>query len=129
MTEITQADIDILKTLPPRKSILNFTEEEKNATQNWRIQFDADIGKKSPFFRADGEWRDSEKNLVPIIIIEKRNSSYHDIKNDVKKQNIKRETCINNDTNWSIQISRKGLEDTIRYVVFCSTAHKKRRIA
>lgn len=115
MTEITQADIDILKTLPPRKSILNFTEEEKNATQNWRIQFDADIGKKSPFFRADGEWRDSEKNLVPIIIIEKRNSSYHDIKNDVKKQNIKRETCINNDTNWSIQISRKGLEDTIRY--------------
>lgn len=115
MAEITQADIDILKTLPPRKSILNFTEEEKNATQNWRIQFDADIGKKSPFFRADGEWRDSEKNLVPIIIIEKRNSSYHDIKNDVKRQNIKRETCINNDTNWSIQISRKGLEDTIRY--------------
>ncbi len=32
MAEITQADIDILKTLPPRKSILNFTEEEKNAT-------------------------------------------------------------------------------------------------
>lgn len=115
-TIITQQDIDILRTLPPRKSVLNFNDEEKAVTVNWAERFKNDIAEKSPFYRAEnGDWRADDNSSVPIIELEAKNISFEEIKNDVKSGKIERGNVVNKDTNWNINISRKGLEDTIRY--------------
>lgn len=114
--EITQADIDILRTLPPRKSILNFTDEEKTATEKWAARFENDIAEKSPYFRAEnGDWRAEDNTRIPVIELEKKDISFAQIKEEVKSGIIERGNVINSDTKWNITISRKGLEDTIRY--------------
>lgn len=51
MTEITQADIDVLRTLEPRKSILNFSADELEATEKWVKKFQDELSEKSPFYR------------------------------------------------------------------------------
>ncbi|MBQ7009001.1 MAG: hypothetical protein IJN05_07275 [Ruminococcus sp.] len=113
--KITQADIDILRTLPPRKSVLNFTEEEKSATQKWAARFEADIAEKSPYFRADSEWRDKDTDLLPVLMVDDIVSSINSTRDDIKSRVISRENIINKDTNWNIQVSRKGLEDSVTY--------------
>ncbi len=113
---ITQADIDVLRTLPPRKSILNFTDEEKTATEKWAARFENDIAEKSPYFRAEnGDWRAEDNTRIPVIELEKKDISFAQIKEEVKSGIIERGNVINSDTKWNITISRKGLEDTIRY--------------
>ena len=115
-TIITQQDIDILRTLPPRKSVLNFTDEEKAVTVNWAERFKNDIAEKSPFYRAEnGDWRAGEKTKVPIINIPTTDKNFMTADADIKSQVIPRGIVINNDTNWDIQISRRGLGDTLTY--------------
>ncbi len=115
-TIITQRDIDILQKLPPRKSILNFSDEERKLTSKWAERYKSDIAKKSPYYRAEnGDWRTDETTRVPIIEMENKNISFGQIKGEVKNGTIERGNIINSDTNWNINISRKGLEDTIRY--------------
>ena len=114
--DVTQQDIDILRSIEPRKSVLNFTAEELQLTKNWADRFENDIHKKSPFYRAvSGEWRDNEHTNINIIEIDSKNADYQTIKTDVKGQVIERGNFINNDTNWQIQVSRTGIEDSIRY--------------
>lgn len=113
---LTQDDIDILRTLEPRKSILNFTSEEIKLTEKWQQRFDSDIDKKSPYYRAvNGDWREHEATSVPVLTIEDRNADFKKVRDDIKSRVIERGSFINKDTNWSIQISRNGLEDTVKY--------------
>lgn len=117
MTEITQADIDILRTLEPRKSVLNFSAAELEATEKWSKKFQDELSKKSPFYRlTNGDWRKNDsKNTIDISDIYKKNVDFQIVSNDVKSQIIPRGVIINTDTNWTIQISRRGLEDTLTY--------------
>lgn len=113
---ITQADIDLLRSLEPRKSVLNFTSEEIKLTENWQHRFDSDISKKSPYYRVvNGDWREHDDSRVSIIEVEDRNADFKSVRDDIKSQTIKRGNVINHDTNWSIQISRNGLEDSVKY--------------
>jgi len=113
---ITQADIDILRTLTPRKSVLNFTDEERALTANWAKRFENDIGEKSPYFRGEkGDWRENEDTKVPVINIVSTKKDFKNVRNDIKERIITRGEIINTDTNWNIQISRNGLEDTVKY--------------
>ena len=115
-TIITQRDIDILQKLPPRKSILNFSDEERKLTSKWAERYKSDIAKKSPYYRAEnGDWRADEKTKVPIINIPTTDKNFMTADADIKSQVIPRGTVINNDTNWGIQISRRGLGDTLTY--------------
>lgn len=43
---VTQQDIDILRSIEPRKSVLNFTAEELQLTKDWAERFENDIHKK-----------------------------------------------------------------------------------
>lgn len=117
MTEITQADIDVLRTLEPRKSILNFSADELEATEKWVKKFQDELSEKSPFYRlTNGDWRKNDsKNTIDILDIYKKNVDFQIVSNDVKSQIIPRGVIINTDTNWTIQISRRGLEDTLTY--------------
>lgn len=117
MTEITQADIDVLCTLEPRKSILNFSAAELEATEKWVKKFQDELSEKSPFYRlTNGDWRKNDsKNTIDILDIYKKNVDFQIVSNDVKSQIIPRGVIINTDTNWTIQISRRGLEDTLTY--------------
>lgn len=114
--EITQDDIDILRTLEPRKSILNFTQAELETTQKWAEKFKSELSEKSPFYRLiNGDWRENEETGVPIIDVADKSPTFQSVRNDIKQQIIFRGTVVNSDTDWNIQISRKGLEDTVKY--------------
>lgn len=116
MTEITQADIDALRTLKPRKSILNFSADELEATEKWAKKFQDELSEKSPFYRlTNGDWRENDKTRVHIISFSNKKISFSEIKEDVKNNLIERGAFANVDTGWNIQVSRKGIEDTIRY--------------
>ncbi len=114
--EITQADIDILRSLEPRKSILNFSAAELAATEKWAEKFQSELSEKSPFYRLiNGDWRENDETRVPIISFSNKKISFNEIKEDVKNYLIERGFFANSDTAWNIQVSRKGIEDTIRY--------------
>ncbi len=49
---ISLDDIALLQTIEPRKSVLNFSDEELALTFVWSKRFESDIKEKSPFFRA-----------------------------------------------------------------------------
>lgn len=115
-TEITPEDIALLQTIEPRKSVLNFSPEELEMTAKWKQHFESDIKEKSPFFRAEnGEWRDKEQTLSPIIIIKNMHKDFKSVRDDIKSKTVFRGKVTNLDTNWDIQISRKGLEDSVKY--------------
>ena len=114
--KITQDDIEILRSIEPRKSILNFTAEEIKLTETWQQRFETDIHEKSPYYRAlNGDWRENDESKVTVIQVEDRNVTLNSVRNDIKSQVIERGTASNIDTGWNIQISRKGLEDTVHY--------------
>ena len=114
--KITQDDIEILRSIEPRKSILNFTAEEIKLTETWQQRFETDIHEKSPYYRAlNGDWRENDESKVTVIQVEDRNVTLNSVRNDIKSQVIERGTASNIDTGWNIQISRKGLEDTVAY--------------
>ena len=114
--QISGADIEKLRSIEPRKSVLNFTDEEITATAAFADTFQADIGNKSPFFRAKtGDWRDREQTTIPVIKVEDRNADFKSVRNDIKSRVILRGSAGNEDTGWDIQISRVGLEDTVNY--------------
>lgn len=113
---LSENDLIALHSIQPRKSVLNFSAEELAATSAFAKQFEIGINKKSPFYRAiNGEWRDKEATTVPIINVENRNASFKSVRDDIKSQTILRGTAVNNDTGWTIQVSRNGLEDTMKY--------------
>ena len=113
--ELSQEDIEILRQLEPRKSILNFTDDEIKLTEKWQERF-TDIGEKSPYYRIqNGDWRESENSIVPIISVIGRNADFNTVSDDIKEKVIYRGVCRNSDTDWDIQISRRGLEDSLTY--------------
>lgn len=114
--EITQADIDVLRTLEPRKSILNFSSAELAATEKWAEKFQGELSEKSPFYRLiNGDWRENDETRVPIIDVVDKSPTFQSVRDDIKQQVIFRGSVVNSDTDWNIQISRKGLEDSVRY--------------
>ena len=116
MTEITQADIDVLRTLEPRKSILNFSADELEATEKWAKKFQDELSEKSPFYRlTNGDWRENDETLIPVIDVVDKSPTFQSVRDDIKQNVIFRGSVVNSDTDWNIQISRKGLEDTIHY--------------
>ena len=113
---LTRDDVRLLQTIEPRKSVLNFSQDELTLTSVWSERFAAEIGKKSPFYRAEnGEWRDRDESKSQIITVEAVETDFKSVRNDIKAQKIKRGITVNEDTHWSIQISRKGLEDSVKY--------------
>lgn len=113
---INQKDIDILRTLEPRKSVLNFSLEERKAASAWANRFKEELSEKSPFYRCEnGEWRDKENTKIPVINIENRYKDFRGVRIDIKIQNIERGKFVNNDTGWTVQVSRGGLEDSVKY--------------
>lgn len=113
---ITPNDIAALQKIEPRKSVLNFTAEELSSTSTFAEVLNADINKKSPYFRAEnGEWRDSDEHTVPIIEVKDRKSDFKSVRADIKSQSITRGGVDNIDTGWKIAVSRNGLEDTVKY--------------
>ena len=107
-------DVQSLRTLPPRKSILNFTAEEKNIAQKWALKYSEELGEKSPFYRAENEWRDKDEAIVSVIEIEDRGIDVATARADIKGAGkIKRGIYTNIDTGWDVLVSRVGIEETI----------------
>lgn len=68
---INAEDVEKLRSIG-RKSINDFTSEEIQATEKWARKFYAELGTKSPFFRAwFGDWRLFENEPVNKVVINK----------------------------------------------------------
>lgn len=115
-SSVTQEDFDVLRTLEPRKSILNLTEDELTAIPTWKERFQKELTEKSPFYRLEqGEWRDQEATQIPILSIPSHDADFQSVRADIKSRNIERGSFTNTDTGWTIQVSRNGLEDSVKY--------------
>lgn len=115
-SSVTQEDFDVLRTLEPRKSILNLTEDELAAIPTWKERFQKELAEKSPFYRLEqGEWRNQETTQIPILSIPSHDADFQSVRADIKSRNIERGSFTNADTGWTIQVSRNGLEDSVKY--------------
>ncbi len=88
-----------------RKSVNTFTAEDLQIAKPWQERLDAELGIKSPFFRARfGDWRAYDTNSILITDIPQNlniNSSNRFVKNL--------------DTSWNIQITSDAIGDTLHY--------------
>ncbi|MDR3090653.1 MAG: DEAD/DEAH box helicase family protein [Clostridiales bacterium] len=113
--QIEQADVDALREIEPRKSVLNFSNEETEKTAKFEEKFSRELLQKSPYERRLEDWREAEETATPILSIENRGVDFKSAYADIKNHTIKRGIVSNKDTNWQINITRKGLDDTYKY--------------
>lgn len=101
---ITLDDIKTLRDIG-RKSINDFSTEEIEIAQKWAYKFYQQLGTKSPFFRRwFGDWRAYDKNT------KRKYLSLNILA--INASDVSRETAKNIDTNWSIEVSRNGIDET-----------------
>ncbi len=105
-SKITQYDIEQLRSIG-RKSIFDFTHEDIQKSDKWAKKFYAELGAKSPFFRAwFGDWRanDTEKiNIVSVPTI------------DIKDATLEYGDYHINDTGWDVYAGRTLKDDTTHH--------------
>ncbi len=93
---ISVSDVEALRSIP-RKSINAFTSEDIKKAEPWARKFYAELGTKSPFFRAwFGDWRAYDQELIT----------------PVTKSGAARGSAVNKDTGWNINISRQIHKET-----------------
>ena len=97
---LQKSDIEAIQSFGERKSVNDFSSEEIEKTKVIAAILYADIGAKSPFFRAwFGDWR--EYDTTPVVVADKKGKS--------------RGLTVNTDTGWDIQVSRKVFAETISH--------------
>lgn len=93
---ISADDILVMQSIG-KKSVNEFTNDELKKTQRFAERYYEELGRKSPFYRAEhGDWR--ENDTTPVHIVTERGS--------------KRGITKNNDTGWDIQVSGKVFNET-----------------
>lgn len=116
--KITQQDIAALKTaVPPRTSVLNFNDTQVQQTQKFQNKLNAELNEKSPYDRRNEDWREWENEPVKVIAVEDKGADFKSVRESVKDGTIDRPIVTNADTNWNIQISRIGLEDSVKWAI------------
>lgn len=120
---LTAADIQNLRNIKPEKiSVSNFREEDVASTPKFEDTFTRTLGEKSPYQRTGYSPRSRDEQEVPIIDVQSRECSFSSVKKDISNEVIAHGrsaegglVVTNADTGWTIQISRKGLEDSIAH--------------
>ncbi len=105
-----------------RLSINQFTSEDIKKAEPWARKFYAELGTKSPFFRAwFGDWRayDKEKNIgihdvLPLNLATK-NDAVNYIKDGLKNKTLFRGNIHNDDIKSVINIGAQVYNDTLIY--------------
>ncbi len=103
---ITQENIKELRDIG-RKSVNAFTSEDIKKAEPWARKFYAELGTKSPFFRAwFGDWRAYDRSKIKTVTVENIDL------NDVVMQNG---DYSNPDTGWTIHAGSLLEGDTISH--------------
>ena len=111
---ITHEDIEALRGItPPRKSVMNFSDDDVAGTGAFVAKFQREIGDKSPYQRRLEDWREAEDTAVAVVTVEEHDTQNHLA--DIKNGTIWRGNTINIDTGYEIVIGSKGLRDTLAY--------------
>ncbi len=108
-TDISKITLDEVKTLRSigRKSINNFTSEDIKKAEPWARKFYAELGTKSPFFRAwFGDWRAYDRSKIKTVTVENIDLA------DVVMQNG---DYGNSDTGWTIHAGALLQGDTVSH--------------
>ena len=101
--EISFDDIEVLREMDS-KSINEFTPEEIKKTEKWARKFYAELGEKSPFFRAwFGDWRAYDTQKIKVVSVPTL---------AISETHIKKGTYKINDTNWDVYAGNTLKNDT-----------------
>jgi hypothetical protein len=128
---ILNTDLERLREIEPRKSVMNFTEEEVFKTSAFQKQFFEELKDKSPYVRRLHDWREQEKTILAVVEVEEKEKTIEDFWIDVKRKTdegenfysgIHRGDFVNHDTGYTINVGMKGLKDTRNYMII----HKHR---
>ncbi len=112
---ITKNDVDNLRSIP-RKSINSFTSEEIKKTEPWARKFYAELGTKSPFFRAwFGDWRAHDTKEIAYVPV---NTDF------VGNGAIPHGDFYNKDTEWNVFVRSNGIEKTKSQMGVGSKEHR-----
>ena len=102
-TKITVQDVHSVQNIGATKgriSINDFDSNDIKATENFARKYNAELGVKSPFFRAYfGDWRANDTSPVNVVT----------------QKGFNRGMTKNSDTGWDIQISGKVFDETTRH--------------
>lgn len=115
-SEISNADVELVRSIGEvrgRISINNFTSEEIQKAEKWARKFYAELGTKSPFFRAwFGDWRARDATPLKIANIDKnaKPSSGNTINKDTGRKfswstEVAKESIINSPKAYKSDIS------------------------
>lgn len=118
---ITLNDVQTLRSIG-RKSINEFTSEERQIAQKWAYKFYQELGTKSPFFRAwFGDWRGQDAvskrepiSIQPVAIFERKDGDAF-VKEGLKNRSLFRGNVANDDTQFQINIGNQVYNDTLTY--------------
>ncbi len=106
VSKITLDDVKDLRSIG-RKSINQFTSEDIKKAEPWARKFYAELGTKSPFFRAwFGDWRGYDRSKIKAVTVENIDLA------DVVMQNGE---YTNPDTGWTIHAGKTLREETKHY--------------
>lgn len=112
---ITDKDVHKLRGITPkRKSVQNMTDIEVSQTPKFEKLLYTELGEKSPYEMRNGktDWRNDSSKTVPVIMVANHITSTNP--KDVAKNHsaIPQGTFLNRDTGISIDVFRKGIEET-----------------
>jgi hypothetical protein len=123
---ILAGDLERLREIDPRKSVMNFTDEEVFKTAAFEKLFFDELNNKSPYVRRLHDWRESEDTAVGVVEVEDMGKTIDDFWADVKRKTdnqgnahyvIRRGDFVNRDTGYVINVGMKGFKDTRNYMI------------
>jgi hypothetical protein len=113
---------------------MNFTDEEVAKTAAFQKYFNNELENKSPYTRRLYDWREFEETSIDIIEVDNNNKTIADLTADMKQKytldgrncyRIFRGEVINKDTNFTILVTGKGLDETRHNIRRDSNRYKK----
>ena len=119
---IRRTDIEKLRTIEPkRKSVQNMLETDVAKTSKFEGYLEQELGDTSPYVQRgqtaikNDENHSRDEQLVHIIDVAERHSSFNTTRDSIKTNEIMRGEVTNVSSGISIQVSRAGLEDSVFY--------------
>lgn len=119
---IRSEDVAKLQEIEPKKiSIRNLLAQDVASTSKFEGLLQRELGEKSPYSqrkqdeKLSAENSDSTEQMITIVDIENKNKDFFSTRQSIKSMEISRDNITNSSLGVPIQISRKGLEDSVKY--------------
>jgi hypothetical protein len=125
LSKFTSEDIENLRQIEPKKSVLNFSQQEVDNTKKFAEVMNTELEFKSPYERRTYDWRESDTQKVPVIEVgDIPDLTVGKVLEDMKSRVIPRGKFVNKDTDFVIEVARDGISGTISHLSMDAKRHK-----